>query len=282
MKENKDYVHGSHNGNFKYAPSVGAVYIIYHDITGHYYIGQTSDIGRRLSHHFGSLARGTHECYRLQEVYNKSNYADFSFEYEEISDSEQRKLREDTLLKSAQSDPLLMNTADYKGTFVSERNAELTAQWKEKLSIMASTRTGDANPFYRKKHTAETIKKISEAHKGTTNEAQALPVAINGVAYRSLTDASKQLEVHVTTIRHRVVSSKPIFCNYYYLTYEDTPYIVDPTMLFPPDVKSPVIFEIEGERFYTMEAIYSALGTKTTTVYYRCNSKHFPNWKKLS
>ena len=46
MKENENYLKGSNKvGNYKYVPSVKGVYVIYHDITEQFYIGQTNDIG---------------------------------------------------------------------------------------------------------------------------------------------------------------------------------------------------------------------------------------------
>ena len=86
---------------------------------------------------------------------------------------------------------------------------------RHKMSIIASQRIGDANPFFGKHHSEETKQKLREAKTGTvpTNATQ---LVIDNVYYNSLTDASRELEIPVPTILWRLKSKNKKFDNYKY------------------------------------------------------------------
>lgn len=79
-------------------------------------------------------------------------------------------------------------------------------------SCRARTRIGVENPFYGKTHSEETRKRLREVHLGRINNVQNLLVSIDGVIYRSYTEAAKSVGCSVGTIRNRVSSDK--FPNY--------------------------------------------------------------------
>ena len=91
------------------------------------------------------------------------------------------------------------------------------AQIKNKLSIIASKRTGQNNPFYGKHHSKKTKDKLSENKLNKYNGNQNKPIIINGIVYLSLSKASKATGISLTTIRWRVLSKNKKFTNYKYL-----------------------------------------------------------------
>lgn len=77
-------------------------------------------------------------------------------------------------------------------------------------------RNENNNPFFGKQHSNETKKKLSEIRKGTYNGEQNIPIIIDDVEYRSSGDASKTLNIPMTTIRWRIISKNKKFENYKY------------------------------------------------------------------
>jgi len=72
------------------------------------------------------------------------------------------------------------------------------------------------NPFFGKKHTEEYKKNASKRQTGVYNGDQNIPIIIDNIEYKSLGDASKILEIPITTIRWRVKSKNKKFQNYTY------------------------------------------------------------------
>lgn len=79
-------------------------------------------------------------------------------------------------------------------------------------SCFAKTKVGAKNPFYGKKHTDEYKRLASEKRKGIPNNRDNKQVEIDGIIYRSHTDAAKFLKCAVATISNRIRSDK--FQNY--------------------------------------------------------------------
>jgi group I intron endonuclease len=77
-------------------------------------------------------------------------------------------------------------------------------------------RNGENNPFYNKKHSDETIKKLSKKQLGIYRGTQNIKFFIDDKEYFSLGEASKQLYIPVPTILWRLKSSNKKFENYKY------------------------------------------------------------------
>lgn len=82
---------------------------------------------------------------------------------------------------------------------------------KVKESEYAKQRTGSKNSFYGNHHTEETKRKISLANKNRI-PTNAYKVKIDGIIYNSLTEASRQLKINLSTVLYRIRSKN--FKNY--------------------------------------------------------------------
>lgn len=91
-------------------------------------------------------------------------------------------------------------------------------------SCLASTRTEDKNPFYGKTHTEEARSSISKKNKANSEkrklnnelERGSIPVFVEGVLYRSYSDAARALNLDtVHLVKFRVKSSNWDYRSYY-------------------------------------------------------------------
>jgi group I intron endonuclease len=88
---------------------------------------------------------------------------------------------------------------------------------KAKLSnIRKNKYIGEDNPFFGKHHSEETRQKIREKNKGVL-PPNTIKILIDGNIYISITEASRQLNIPVTTILWRLNSKNPKFDNYKYV-----------------------------------------------------------------
>jgi hypothetical protein len=67
-----------------------------------------------------------------------------------------------------------------------------------------ASRPGELNPFWKKVHTPETKKKISEALKNRPNDLLGRKVYVKGVEYPSIAEASRRTNIARKTIRKKI------------------------------------------------------------------------------
>lgn len=104
-----------------------------------------------------------------------------------------------------------------KGRKAHNKGKRMSGEQRQKLSEIASQRFGSKNPFYGKSHTEEFKAWISERNKGQLPPNQRA-VSIDGVVYRSVNEAARQLGVVPATIIFRIKSNNPRFDSYFYVT----------------------------------------------------------------
>jgi len=81
-----------------------------------------------------------------------------------------------------------------------------------------SLRCAENNPFYNKRHSKETIKKLSETAKNRGYKgSQNIPFMIGNLKFKSLGEANKKMNIHTTTICYRLKSKNKKFSDYYYI-----------------------------------------------------------------
>lgn len=77
-------------------------------------------------------------------------------------------------------------------------------------------RGGKNNPFFGKKHSKEFKQKLSKMRKGSYNGNQEKSIKIEEVVYKSLSQASKILNIPTPTIHYRLNSKNVKYKNYIY------------------------------------------------------------------
>lgn len=106
-------------------------------------------------------------------------------------------------------------------TFEEIYGEEKAEEIKMKISKYAKNRTGEKNSFYGKHHSEETKEILRKKRVGKYHGSQNIPFYIDGIKYNSLGEASKELDIHITTIKHRLKSPNKKFENYVYELKED-------------------------------------------------------------
>lgn len=92
---------------------------------------------------------------------------------------------------------------------------------KKKISDSAKIKIGIKNSFYGKKHTDETKKHLKDIRIGKYYGSQNKVFYIDDVEYNTLSEASKKLNIHITTISWRLRSKNKKFDNYKYKLEHD-------------------------------------------------------------
>lgn len=94
----------------------------------------------------------------------------------------------------------------------SKWSSERKASFKETLKTI--DRKGSKNSFYGKKHSEETLQKLSAKLKGIKPPNEKV-ISINGVIYRSMTEASRELGIPVPTVSWRIKSKNRKYTNWF-------------------------------------------------------------------
>lgn len=152
------------------------IYEIVNIDTGKKYIGSSVDLKRRLHEHEYRLKNGKHRNEHLQNAWNKYGADSFKFNVLEVCDKDIIRIREKEYFQKHNWDDL----------YNIDPNPELngitiTDEVRQKLS---EANKGKNSPFYGKKHSDETIHKMSEAKKGKKHSEETI---------RKLSEAAKVL-----------------------------------------------------------------------------------------
>lgn len=115
---------------------------------------------------------------------------------------EQRKrasLMQKKKMKDGTCSLLKLHGKTYEELYGEEKAREM----KEKISLRASKKIGEKNPFFGKHHSEETKQKLAKANKGRKNETQAKKVLYNGVIYESAADCGRKIGISNVTVSYR-------------------------------------------------------------------------------
>ncbi len=146
------------------------------------YYGESSNVSGRLASHKSLLNRKIHPNRNLQKDWDLYglNFFEFVVLYmgEKWIESYTRRGKETELI-------------------ILDRN--------QCYNILEdASRPGELNPFWKKIHTPETKKKISEALKNRPNDLLGRKVSVKGVEYPSIAEASRQTNIARKTIRKKI------------------------------------------------------------------------------
>lgn len=112
---------------------------------------------------------------------------------------EQRKKASDRMKNKDNKFFQLYKGKNFEEIFGEEKAKEI----KENISKRSKEYIGDKNPFYGKKHTEETKRKLSEKRIGVVNENSCKKVLYNGVIYCSASECARQLGLKNVTVSYR-------------------------------------------------------------------------------
>lgn len=174
------------------------IYMIENTVSGMRYIGQSDNISKRWAQHRSDLRGNRHDNDHLQKAFNKYGEGAFVFRVLEevpVKDLDAAEIRwiecYDTykngynMTKGGEATRGL--TPWNKGKPRSERIRKI-------LSESAKKRTGEKNPFFNKKHTAETKQKISAMRSIPVREVE------TGIVYPSAKAADEAHGGHSSNV----------------------------------------------------------------------------------
>lgn len=206
-----------------------AAYALIHTTSGQVYVGSTKDLYKRISQHRTALRASSHKNRNLQEAYDRDPR--FNLTYKATETPEEALDVEQELITNLMSTGKLLNRSPdarlaNKGVALSEEAKEAIRQrTQEQFSSQEARRRHSElsrdkwqDPEYRAKQmgkpksvqTRETISTIMKdkwkdpEYRKKMSGGRAKPVVIDGIRYPSLTEASKQLQTPVTTLRSRM------------------------------------------------------------------------------
>lgn len=143
-----------------YKNRICGIYKIQNILNGKVYIGSSVHIMSRWSRHRTDLIKNKCCSIRLQNSYNKYGLENFKYSIIEECSIDELIIREqfyidifDSYENGYNSAPKAGNTLGYSPT----------QETRDKIS---KAMKGEKNPFYGKKHSEESLKKMSESHSG--------------------------------------------------------------------------------------------------------------------
>jgi hypothetical protein len=158
------------------------------------YIGQTLDLNKRKWRHFNNLENNIGDNIHLQNAYNKYGKINFKFsvllycekfeltKYENFFDNYYKELNlsynirkcvdtnKGIILSEETKRKISKATKGENNPFYGKRHSEET---KRKMSLNHADMSGKNNPFFGKHHSEETRKELSETNKGKSISEEA-------------------------------------------------------------------------------------------------------------
>lgn len=194
-------------------------------LSGHFYIGSTTDFPYRRRSHTSLLSRGIHSSAMLQQYYRPDETP--VFECIPTNTAQEAIDLEAAMIERHWGNPLLCNTVLPSDPGRHLRGIPRTDEAKERMRIgrsgispTAEQRERIGNAKLGSKHSSETIQKMSETRTGQTKspewvakiaESFSQKVEVNGVTYPSATAAANALGTSANTVLNRCRNPNPKF-----------------------------------------------------------------------
>ena len=154
------------------------------------YYGESVNVSGRLASHKSLLNRCIHPNKGLQNDWN--NYGENAFDFLILFMGQKWEL---PFIRRGKETELIVLNRDLAYNILED-----------------ASRPGEKNPFWKRLHTPETKKKISNALKGRPNELLGQKVSIKGIVYPSIAEASRQTGMARKTIRKNIQDEKNMNC----------------------------------------------------------------------
>lgn len=154
-----------------------------------------------------------------------------------------------------------------------------------KTCIACVDRTGSNNSFFGKKHTDEFKNYLRKINTGVCRHDNKCEIVIDGIEYESYNDASKKLNISLTTIRWRVLSKNPKYKGYQYKNKENFTYtdeeqkmrLSEPQKNKKRSHNKPFI--IDDVEYRTLKEASIILNIHSSTIKSRLKSPKFDNYE---
>lgn len=168
------------------------IYSITCKTTSKKYFGRSQEIDKRWRAHKNMLRRGIHNNKLMQQEWSEYGEEDFIFEIlHSYSDLQESIIKEQEYIDDELYEKYNISDAKDGGdTFTNNPRSEEIRKLKSQNS------SGKNNPMYGKPKNKYTIDRIKEVN--------SKKIIINGKLYNSLTEASKELGLGITTIGYRL------------------------------------------------------------------------------
>lgn len=154
------------------------------------YYGESQNVSGRLSSHKSLLKRKIHPNFHLQHDWN--TFGVDSFEFIVLFMGSQWKNREERLAKE---------------TLLIIQDRQLCYNYLE-----GQSRPAEQNPFWGRRHTDESKKKIGDAMRGIPNNKLGKAIQLDGVIYPSIAEASRETNHSRKFIRKRLQNANDSGC----------------------------------------------------------------------
>jgi hypothetical protein len=193
---------GGYPNNWKVV--LAGAYLIHHPATGKMYVGSTNNLYRRRREHQSDLNLGNHHNGPLLAAFTESSEIEFYAIITEDGAGAQ-EIEQNFLIQYFGSDLLFNLSPDAEVAF---KGLSHSIETKSKISFANSGRLKGIEK------SSEHRRKMDIANKARL----ARPVSINGVAFSSVSDAARQLNMTVSFIVCRTISSLDKYKEWFYLS----------------------------------------------------------------
>ena len=166
------------------------LYMIRCKVNDKRYYGESKNVSGRLASHKSQLNRKIHPNSRLQHDWN--TFGEDCFQFNVLFMGSSWEKREERIAKE---------------TLLIIQDRHLCYNYLEGQSRLTTQ-----NPFYQKKHTDETKKKIGDGMRGIPNDKLGKAITLDGVIYPSLAEASRITKHSRKFIRKRLENPNDSGC----------------------------------------------------------------------
>jgi predicted GIY-YIG superfamily endonuclease len=189
-------------------------YMIFHRVTGLFYIGSATNLHKRRLEHESRLRSGIHHLARLQEAYNQSQIADFIYWYS--ADRAQALQWEQSLLDQYWGNPLLLNfgrVADKPRLGAKNNERQREAARQTRLTEVVST---ERREILSQSRLAFEASPEGRALRDRLSAQKRMRVSIDGVIYQSTREAAEKLGITYDMAAYRIQRSQNYRSTWFY------------------------------------------------------------------
>jgi len=193
---------------------VNCVYTVIHTKTKKFYFGSTTDFKRRKRQHLAQLRKGVHDNSNLQDLYNDDPNLEWETMF--VEHIQNARYLENTFIQAHSGNPYLINQlgngcqiTDDGLARISKANTGRVKSLETRAQMSASHMgLGHTEETRAKMSATRKGRKFSPEHKAKLGKHNCRRMSIDGVEYRSGSDAAKAVGLSVQSTLDRCRSDK--------------------------------------------------------------------------